>query len=322
MRADRLIAILLLLQETGRITAQALAEELEVSERTIYRDIDALGIAGVPVYSQRGPGGGIALLDSFRTDLTGLTTAELQALLALSIPAPLVDLGIGADLRSALRKLAAAATHSRAELDLRVQDKFFIDNSEWPKAGGSMSVFEIVRRALWDDLELAVQYYSELGSHAGSIMAVVKPYGLVAASGAWHLVAGRDQHTIVIPLARILSAEATAERFNPPQDFQLESFWYDWITRKQLQRPSITVLAVINESALPLIGEYLEWVQGKIPGKSEVRGILRFETFEQARTYILGFGSSIEVIEPVPLRLSIVDYARQILFVYENEPLI
>jgi predicted DNA-binding transcriptional regulator YafY len=257
-------------------------------------------------------------LESYRTDLTGLTKAEQQALLVLSIPAPLFDLGIGADLRSALRKLTAAVPQSRSELDLQIQEKFFIDNSEWHKTGESEPLFEIVRRALWDCLELSVNYYSELGSHAGSITAVVRPYGLVAASGAWHLVAGYDQHTIVISLVKVLSAETTAEHFDPPQDFHLASFWQDWVRRRQLQQPSITVMANIKETALPLIGENLECVQKTFAGEGKVQSILRFETFEQARTSILGFGNAIEVIEPLPLRLSIVDYARQILSTYEN----
>lgn len=318
MRADRLIAILMLLQKSGRTTAKALAEELEVSERTIYRDIDALGIAGVPIYAQRGPGGGITLLESYRTDLTGLTSTELQALLALSIPAPLFDLGIGADLRSALRKVIAAVPPSSSESGFRIHEKFFIDNSEWPLISEPESLFAIVRRALWESLPLSVNYYSELGSHAGTISSVVKPFGLVAAFGTWHLVAGRDQHTIVISLAKILSAEAGAERFEPPQDFHLQSFWHDWVARKQLQRPSITVKANIHESALPLIAEKLESVQESVSGEVKIGAVLCFETFEQARTWILGYGNSIEVVEPLSLRLSIVDYARQILSVYEN----
>jgi predicted DNA-binding transcriptional regulator YafY len=257
-------------------------------------------------------------LESYRTDLTGLTSTELQALLALSIPAPLFDLGIGADLRSALRKVTAAVPPSSSEPDFRIQEKFFIDHSEWTSISGSESLFEIVRRALWESLELSVNYYSEIGTHAGTISAAVRPYGLVAASGTWHLVAGRNQHTIVISLANMLSAETNAKRFDPPQDFHLESFWHDWVARKQLQRPAIAVKAYITESALPLIGEKLESVQETVSGEAKIRAILCFETFEQARTWILGFGSSIEVVEPLSLRLSIVDYARQILSVYEN----
>ena len=108
MRADRLLSLLMLLQSRGQMTAQELANELEVSERTIYRDIDALSGAGIPVYGEAGPEGGYALLNSYRTNLTGLTEGEVRALFMLSIPAPLVELGVSQELRAALLKLSAA----------------------------------------------------------------------------------------------------------------------------------------------------------------------------------------------------------------------
>ena len=123
----------------------------------------------------------------------------------------------------------------------------------------------------------------------------------------------------MIPLATILSASITAEQFNPPQDFQLESFWHDWIVLKRQQRPSISVTAYVRESALPFVGEYIENSDEINPKEGKIWVMLRFETFEHARTWILGFGNAIEVIEPLSLRLSIEDYARQTLSIYENE---
>lgn len=318
MRADRLLAILMLLQKNGRTTAQSLSRELEVSERTIYRDIDALSVSGIPVYAQRGPGGGISLLESYRTDLTGLTTAELQALMTLSVPAPLLDLGIGADLASALRKLAAAVPGSRRETSSLIQERFLIDSSEWSGTRFTGSLFETIRKALWDGWKLALSYYSEIGSHAGTISAVVRPLGLVAAAGDWHLVAGRGIHTIVIPLAGILSADITSEHFERPQDFQLESFWQDRSALKQRQRPSFLVTAYIKETALPLVGDLLQDVPQTSSADERRRVTLQFDTFERARILILSLGNAIDVIEPLSLRLSIEDYARQILSVYEN----
>lgn len=317
MRADRLVAILMLLQKNGRTTAQALAAELEVSERTIYRDIDALCIAGVPLYAQRGPGGGISLLESYRTDLTGLTTAELEALMTLSVPAPLLDLGIGADLSSALRKVAAAVPGARREPGSRIQERFLIDSSEWSGTVYADSLFETIRKALWDDWELAVSYYSEMGGHAGTISAVVRPLGLVAAAGEWYLAAGRDSFTIVIPLASILSANITDQPFDRPHDFQLEAFWHQRSALKQQQHPSLFVAATIKESLLPLVGDRLEGDPEDVPGEAKCHVTLRFETFERARTSILGLGNAIEVTAPLSLRLSIEDYARQIVSVYE-----
>jgi predicted DNA-binding transcriptional regulator YafY len=319
MKADRLIAILIQLQKSVRVTAKELAEELEVSERTIYRDIDALSLAGVPVYTQRGPGGGIALLDSFRTDLTGLNSDELQALMMLTVPAPLRDLGIGADLKSALRKIVAAAQLARRESDFRLKTKFFIDNSEWVILGEFESLFGIIRKALWNDFELFISYYSELGSHAGAITAIVQPLGLVAAAGAWFMVAGIDLHPIVIPLSRLHFAQITAQNFEPPPDFILENFWRDWVIRSRSQSLSILVYANVIKTILPYIEENIEDILETDPSDGWIQVALCFETFEQARTWILGMGNAIEVIAPLSLRLSISDYARQILSVYEHE---
>ena len=114
MRADRLLSILLMLQTRGRLTARELAEQLEVSERTIYRDIEALGMAGIPVYSERGPGGGCMLVDGYQTRLTGLTEAEIRALFLLNMVGPLAELGLDKTLDDALLKLAAALPAARA----------------------------------------------------------------------------------------------------------------------------------------------------------------------------------------------------------------
>lgn len=131
MRADRLLSLLMLLQIRGRMTARELAKELEVSERTIYRDIDALSIAGVPVYGEPGPEGGYALVDSYRTNLTGLTEGEVRALFMLSIPAPLADLGVSHELRAALPKLSAALPNARRRDEERVRQRFHLDSTWW-----------------------------------------------------------------------------------------------------------------------------------------------------------------------------------------------
>ncbi len=318
MRADRLVAVLMILQKNGRTTALSLAEELEVSERTIYRDIESLSMAGVPIYAQRGPGGGIALLDSYRTDLTGLNAGELRALLTLSVPAPLFDLGLGADLHSALRKLAAAVPRARKEPGSHIPEKVYIDGSEWSGKEKPGSQFETIRKALWEDRALRLSYYSEMGSRAGTITAVVLPLGLVAAGGEWFLVAGRDQHTVVISLDRLLAASITAERFERPEDFQLADFWQSRTLLRQRQRPEQLVDVLIAEHALALAGDYLAGEPETTSSGGMCAVTLRFETFEDARTWILGLGNAVEVTSPLSLRLSVVDYAQQTLTRYDH----
>ena len=128
MRADRLISIIMLLQTHERMTAEQLSKELEVSQRTIYRDITALNIAGVPVYTDRGPGGGIALLEDYRTTLTGINEDEARALFMLSIPEALVDLGMAQKLKNALLKLAVSLPNERRELMTQTQQRIFLDS--------------------------------------------------------------------------------------------------------------------------------------------------------------------------------------------------
>ena len=131
MRADRLLSILLLLQARGRMTAQELADEVEVSQRTIYRDVEALSMAGVPVYADRGPGGGFALLDRYRTTLTGLNRDEVRALFMLSIPEPLAQLGLDGELKAALLKLSAALPEARRPDEALVRQRFHLDSAWW-----------------------------------------------------------------------------------------------------------------------------------------------------------------------------------------------
>ena len=134
MRADRLLSLLMLLQARGRMTAQELAAELEVSERTIYRDINALSASGVPVYAESGPGGGCALLDSYRTNLTGLTADEARALFMLNIPAALDQLGVTQELKAALLKLSAALPEARRRDEERIRQRIHLDSTWWFQA--------------------------------------------------------------------------------------------------------------------------------------------------------------------------------------------
>ena len=158
MRADRLLSLLMLLQARGRLTAPKLAQELEVSERTIYRDIDALSAAGVPVYGEAGAGGGYALLDSYRTNLTGLTEGEVRALFMLSIPKPLADLGVGRELGAALRKLAAALPSARRDDEERVRQRFLLDAVGWEQVEESAPHLPTVHQAVWEDRRLHLAY--------------------------------------------------------------------------------------------------------------------------------------------------------------------
>jgi biotin operon repressor len=151
MRADRLLSLLMLLQTRGQMSARDLADELEVSERTIYRDIIALSTSGVPVYASRGPGGGVRLIEEYRTTLTGLTTDETRALFMMSIPAPLTQLGVGEQFKGALLKLSASLPDTRRVDESRTRQRIHLDSSWWFQSGQAVPCLQTIQQALFQD---------------------------------------------------------------------------------------------------------------------------------------------------------------------------
>src|SRR5262245_7315559 len=189
MRADRLISLMLLLNARGRMTAQTLANQLEVSERTIYRDVDALGAAGIPIYVQPGVNGGIFLDENYRVSLTGLTRAEVQALFVSSNARPLADLGLNGAVEAKLLKLFAAlpSTH-QAEVE-RLRGRIYIDPANWFQNAEPSDLLPILQQAVWEDRALSIQYQVVEGDW---FEGVVNAYGLVAKANIWYLVAEKS----------------------------------------------------------------------------------------------------------------------------------
>lgn len=323
MRADRLLSILMLLQSKGRQTAAELAAVLEVSERTIYRDVTALGISGVPVYTEPGPGGGISLIESYRSDLTGLTTDEVQALFMFSIPSPLMDLGYDQKLKGALRKLSAALPATLRGDEQRVRQRIHIDNDPWEESTEVLPHLLMVQQAVWDDRVLDIAYQSYLGSRVGPLAATIEPLGLVAKAGVWYVVGNREDHIMVLEVERLLQVGMRGQRFERQSDFDLVTFWQGWCAENQDGRSLFRVTVRIVPELLPEMQGLLGDVAGTQSGMmaetgpdGRIRMSLWFTSFEEARGRLLGYGRALEVVEPLALRLSVADYARQIVDVY------
>ena len=328
MRADRLLALLMLLQTRGCVTARRLAEALEVSERTIYRDIEALSTAGIPVYAERGPGGGCRLVESYRTDLTGLTESEVQAMLMLSlymlrIPAPLADLGVSQELKAALLKLSAALPASHREEGERMRQRIYLDSTAWYGADYRLPHLQVIHRAVWEDRRLSISYRPRFGT---LVERQVDPYGLVAKSNIWYLVAAREGNVRVYQLSRILRADLCQEGFERPVGFDLETFWTGWSAAAERARPFYPVTLRVAPELVPELPRLFgDEVRERIAqaGAPDPRGwislTLTFESLEAAREKILGFGRAVEVLEPEPLRRSVVDFAQQIINLYESK---
>ncbi|MFC5636226.1 helix-turn-helix transcriptional regulator [Streptomyces bullii] len=222
MRADRLLSLLLLLQNRGRMTAPELAAELEVSVRTVYRDVEALSAAGVPVCADRGPDGGYRLVDGYRTRLTGLTDAEAGSLFLAGMPGPARELGLGAVLASAQLKVQAALPADLAEQARRVQERFHLDAPAWFREADPVPFLEAVARAVWERRMLRVRYRR----WRGEVRREVRPLGLVLKGGVWYLVAQAEGTAVrTYRVSRVLEAAETGEVFERPAGFDLGAFW-------------------------------------------------------------------------------------------------
>ncbi|MER6364259.1 WYL domain-containing protein [Kitasatospora sp. NPDC001527] len=232
MRADRLLALLLLLQNRGRMTAGELAAELEVSVRTVYRDVEALAASGVPVTADRGPEGGYRLMDGYRTRLTGLTDAEADALFLTGAPGPARDLGLGAVLTTAQLKLQAALPAELADRTRRVQDRFHLDAPAWFRDADPVAHLAPVARAVWEQRVLGVHYRR----WRGEVHRELHPLGLVLKGGIWYLVAraagGSDDAAVrTYRVSRLLAVEVADRTFERPAGFDLAAHWTETARR-------------------------------------------------------------------------------------------
>ncbi len=212
MRADRLLSLLLLLQNRGLMTAPGLAAELEVSVRTVYRDIEALGAAGVPVRAERGPQGGYRLMAGYRTRLTGLTDAEAGSLFLAGLPGPAGDLGLGAVLASAQLKVEAALPGELADQARRVRERFHLDAPAWFRDADPVPHLERIAGAVWERRVLRTRYRR----WRGEVDREVRPLGLVLKGGIWYLVALSEGVVRTYRVSRFQAVEETGEVFTRP----------------------------------------------------------------------------------------------------------
>jgi predicted DNA-binding transcriptional regulator YafY len=222
MRASRLLSILMLLQSRGRLSAQALAAELEVSVRTVYRDVDELSAAGVPVWADRGRFGGFQLQPGWRTRVDGLTAPEAQAMFLGGLPGPAAELGLGEAMASAQLKLLAALPEGWREDARRVSSRFHVDPIDWYRGPAATDHLPAIARAVWNERRLDVRYESWRGVSQRRI----DPLGLVLKAGTWYVVAsqaGRAPRTY--RLSNLLELRVADERFVRPKAFDLAAHW-------------------------------------------------------------------------------------------------
>ncbi len=303
------------------MSARALAEELEVSERTIYRDVEALSAAGVPIYAEAGVNGGYSLLDSYHTTLTGMNDAEVRALFMLSIPEPLADLGVSQELRSALLKLTAALPAQRRKDEAEVRQRIYLDANWWFQGGEPVVHLSAIQQAVWHNRKLVIQYQVPYGPQ---VEQETEPYGLVAKAGVWYVVYRINGRFQAKRVSKIRKAQLEAEQFSRQKDFDLAAFWQTWCQSFEAQRAQYPVKIRVAPQFVDQLPYYfgeavlekLSPVDTKDPD-TWLELTLSFESLEEARRKLLELGGVVEVVTPVPLRLSLADYAMQIVKIYE-----
>lgn len=313
MRADRLLALMLLLQTRGKLTANALAAELSVSRRTILRDVDALSLAGVPIYTEGGHGGGIALDERYRTRLTGLHTPEVQALFVASNQVALRDVGLqDAAEHMALKLLAALpTTHSLAANHIR--QRLMLDSTWW--------WYNDEKPLFWDDLQQAVyeDYLIETlyESYQGDVVErILEPYSLVYKSSYWYLVARRDDEFRTYRVSRFHQLRLLDQHFTRRADFDLQRYW---------ERHLKEFVESFSEysCSLSIHPDHVSFVRWLLPGRWEVveevnqSGWVTLELMigspQLAKMLVFGLSTFVEVLAPEDLAEAVIADAHQII---------
>jgi predicted DNA-binding transcriptional regulator YafY len=315
MRASRLLSILMLLQARGRMSADALAAEVEVSVRTIYRDVDQLSAAGVPVYAERGRAGGFQLLDGWRTKLTGLTGAEAQALFLAGLPGPAAELGLGETMAAAQLKLLAALPAGWQADATRVSARFHLDPAGWYRTTSGTEYIREVAAALWSERRLAIRYES----WRGVVDRVVDPLGLVLKGGTWYLVAGVGGAPRTYRVSNILALSQSEERFDRPPGFDLARFWSEAAQAFEAGLQRGEAVLRVSPQGLRLLhgfGAAVADAAARTAGPPDAEGWCRVaipvETDAHAARELLRLGPEAVVLSPSGLRTAVAEAARRI----------
>jgi predicted DNA-binding transcriptional regulator YafY len=319
MRASRLLSIMMLLQAKGRMSAESLSEELEVSVRTIYRDIDQLSAAGVPVYADIGRNGGFALLNGWRTRLTGLTAPEARALFLSGLPGPAGELGLGDEVAAAELKLLAALPADWQSEATRMSSRFHLDPKGWFSTGPRPEYLKAVAEAVWSERRIRIRYdsWTQVSER------VVEPLGLVLKGGTWYLVARRETGMRTYRLSQILALTALDERFERPADFDLPRHWRESTAVFEREIYIATAKVRATKRGVSRLKEISQRVKDEIEAQAlEFDGdgwaalAVPIEEEEWATRELTRVGPDVEVVEPASLRSRMVEVARRFATIY------
>lgn len=307
VRASRLISLLLLLQSRGSMTASELARELEISERTVYRDVLALSAAGVPVYADRGRAGGYRLLGGYRTRLTGLTRDEAEALFLAGLPGPAGEMGLADAVASAELKVLAALPPALRDAPARAGQRFHLDVPGWFRETAPPLWLPELARAVWGDWVVELRY--RRGDQEATRQ--VEPYGLVLKSGVWYLVGRVGDDVRTYRVDRVTGVEVGDEHFDRDEGFDLAGHWREQagsFLRTMLRAEVAVRLSPAGLRQLrhlvdaPFVYDELVAAASPPDGQGWVVTRVPVESVQVAYHQLLGLGPEVEVLDPPELR--------------------
>ncbi|MER8030494.1 WYL domain-containing protein [Streptomyces bauhiniae] len=320
MRAGRLLSLLLLLQNRGRMTADQLAAELEVSVRTVYRDVQALGAAGIPLYGEAGHAGGYALLDGYRTRLTGLTADEARTLFLAGLPGPAAELGLGPVLAAAELKLEAALPAGLRDRSRRIRECFHLDAPGWYREADEVPHLPAVAAAVWERRAIRVRYRRW---HAPQVVERrLEPYGIVLKGGRWYAVARNDDGLRTYRIGQILALDPLDEPFEPPAGFDLARHWQAHSASLQERLWQGEAEIRISPAGVDRLRDFapqavLDAVLRAEPdADGHRRATIPVESLTHAESELLRLGPEVEVLAPAGLRKRVVASTRAMAALY------
>jgi predicted DNA-binding transcriptional regulator YafY len=309
VRADRLVATLLFLQSRGRVTAAEVADELEVSIRTARRDLEALSIAGIPVYSQAGRGGGWSLVGGARTDLSGLTAAEARTLFLVAGPSSAVT----PQAKAALRKLVQALPETfRAEAE-KAASAVVLDPAQWGGTPPATPPFlEPLQQAVLQEIQVVLGYRDRTGAVTER---TVHPLGLVSKGSSWYLVADTDAGLRTFRVWRVQSVELTGDPVVIPDGFDLTERWQQVVAEMDARRGSLRVRVVADQAIVgPLRGHFGTRMEvGETTGDGRVGIDIGFPEDHEPAMELAGYAAVLEVVEPVAVRDQLAEIGSRLL---------
>jgi predicted DNA-binding transcriptional regulator YafY len=324
MRASRLLSTLLLLQTRGRMTAQELADELEVSVRTVYRDIESLSVAGVPVYADRGPTGGYQLLDGYRTRLTGLTTDEADSLFLAGMPGPAAELGLGTVVAAAeLKMLAALPPDLRARAS-RIRERFHLDAPGWLREADEVPFLAEIADSVWNERMVEIRY--RRWKTPREVTRRLAPLGVVLKAGTWYLVALAGDDVRTFRVSNVLAVQPLDERFDRPSDFDLAGYWQEWADQFEIRMRGLRARVRLSPDGVRMLPYFIgrqvaELVAPTLSAPDSdgwVEAVVPVETIRHAHGEFLRFGAEVEVLEPAELREMVTASVAKLAGIYDS----